>query len=240
MEVNENHAMTGKKIQEFKFSLKVYPISFIGKNEWEKGDKIILPPSILEILSNVDTDWPLMFTLDNGNSFRKTHCGVMEFTADEGCSYIPYWMMQNLIISIGEKITFKYVHLEKGSYVKIQPQTEDFLKISNPKAVLEAKLRNFTCLTKDTSIAIEYNSKIFWINIVEVKPGNAISIIETDINVDFISPSISRKEKVLEKQISEKTIEKNISKENGEESSTNDSEIEKLKKKFQGSGYSFK
>ena len=27
---------------------------------------------------------------------RTTHCGVLEFVADEGKVYIPYWMMQNL------------------------------------------------------------------------------------------------------------------------------------------------
>jgi len=240
MATNVHHLKIREKIQEFKFSLKVYPISFIGKKHLDKGDKIILPTSILENLSNVDTVWPLLFKLYNENSLRKTHCGVMEFTADEGCSYIPYWMMQNLIISEGEKITFKYVNLEKGCYVRIQPQTEDFLKISNPKAVLEAKLRNFTCLTKDDSIAIEYNAKIFWLNIVEVKPGNAISIIETDLNVDFISPSFVPNEKALWGENPEKTNEKNVSKKNSEESSTIDSEIEKIQKKFQGSGNSFK
>jgi len=240
METNAKNLKIREKIQEFNFSLKVYPISFIGKKQLDKGDKIILPTSILENLSNVDTAWPLLFKLYNENSLRKTHCGVMEFTADEGCSYIPYWMMQNLIISEGEKLTFKYANLEKGCYVKIQPQTEDFFKISNPKAVLEAKLRNFTCLTKDDSIAIEYNAKIFWLNIVEVKPGNAISIIETDLNVDFMSPSFVAKEKVSWERKSKKTNGKDISQEDKEESSTIDSGIEKPQKKFQGSGNSFK
>jgi len=116
----------------------------------------------------------------------------MEFTADEGCAYLPRWMMQNLDVKEGEKVQFSYANLEKGNYVKLQPQTDDFLEISNPKAVLEAKLRFFTCLTKLDIIAIEYNNKIYWINVVEVKPGNAVSIIDTDIDVEFAPPVINK------------------------------------------------
>ena len=173
---------------DFTFELKCYPVSFIDKDELEKGDKIILPPSVLENLSNLEVEWPLMFEISNSDGSKKSHCGVLEFIADEGCSYTPYWMMQNLNIKEGEKLRFKYKNLEKGCYVKIQPQSEDFLDITNTKAVLESKLRKFTCLSKSDSIAIEYNEKIFWLNIIEVKPGNAISIIEADVNVDFISP----------------------------------------------------
>mmetsp|Transcript_9400 Transcript_9400/g.24631 ORF Transcript_9400/g.24631 Transcript_9400/m.24631 type:complete len:203 (+) Transcript_9400:23-631(+) len=186
-----------KKALIFEFQLKCYPVSFIQKSELEKGDKIILPPSILENLSTLDVEWPLMFELKNKFSGRISHCGVMEFIADEGCAYIPYWMMQNLATCEGEKINFRYKHLEKGTFVKIQPQTFDFLDISNTKAVLESKLRNFTCLTKSDTIAIEYNEIIYWLNVIEVKPGNAISIVETDVNVDFIAPNYSQN---LEKQ----------------------------------------
>jgi len=172
----------------FSFELKCYPVSFIEKYELENGDKIILPPSILESLMAEEIEWPLMFQMKNDTSGRVSHCGVLEFIADEGCAYLPYWMMQNLAATEGDKISFKYKHLDKGTFVRIQPQTFDFLDITNTKAVLELKLRSFTCLSKSDSIAINYNNKIYWLNVVEVKPGNAISIVEADVNVDFIAP----------------------------------------------------
>jgi ubiquitin fusion degradation protein 1 len=184
------HNIEFKKNFDYSFELKCYSLSFVGKNDFGKGDKIILPPSVLENLSSLEVQWPLMFEIENRNFHRKTHCGVLEFIADEGCAYLPNWMMHNISVLEGGKIFFRYVFLEKGSYVKIQPQTNDFLEISNTKAILESKLRNFTCLTKSDSIAIEFNSKIYWLNIIEVKPGNAISIVETDINLDFILPTV--------------------------------------------------
>lgn len=57
-------------------------------------------------------------------------------------------MMQNLKLTEGGLINLKNVSLPKGTFVKIQPHTTDFLDISDPKAVLETSLRGFTCLTE--------------------------------------------------------------------------------------------
>ncbi len=78
--------------------------------------------------------------------------------------------------------------LPKGSYVKLQPVSKDFLDVHNPRAVLENSLRHFATLTKGDNIIINYNNKKFEIEIVDAKPADAISIIEADIEVDFAPP----------------------------------------------------
>lgn len=44
-------------------------------------------------------------------------------------------MMQNLLVQEGDLIRLTNATLQKGTYVKLQPHTKDFLDISNPKAV---------------------------------------------------------------------------------------------------------
>jgi ubiquitin fusion degradation protein 1 len=44
-------------------------------------------------------------------------------------------MMKNLLLKEGEIIEVKYVNLEVARFVKFQPQSVDFLEISNPNAV---------------------------------------------------------------------------------------------------------
>lgn len=117
-----------------------------------------------------------------------THCGVLEFTAEEGSCYIPFWMMQNLLIEEGNVITVTNVSLPKATFVKLQPQHVDFLEISNPRAVLEHALRNFSCVTKGDVICVPYNSKNYHFELKEVQPQDAACIIETDCNVDFDAP----------------------------------------------------
>ncbi|CAN8075120.1 unnamed protein product [Agarophyton chilense] len=171
----------------FTRQFRCYPVSFIDKSELENGDKIVLPPSALDYLARLNIAFPMLFQLESRHG-RKTHCGVQEFIAEEGHANVPYWLMQNLLVAEGGMITIRNANLPKGNFVKFQPQTSDFLKIFNPKAVLEATLRNFTCLTKGDSIAINYNNKVYHIDVLEVAPGDAISIIETDVNVEFAAP----------------------------------------------------
>lgn len=44
-------------------------------------------------------------------------------------------MMKTLTLSEGDLVTVKSTGLPLGSFVKIQPQSVDFLDISDPKAV---------------------------------------------------------------------------------------------------------
>ncbi|XP_024028101.1 ubiquitin fusion degradation protein 1 homolog isoform X1 [Morus notabilis] len=172
----------------FEQSYRCYPVSFIEKPHVEKGDKIIMPPSALDRLANLRIDYPMLFELNNPIARRVTHCGVLEFVADEGLIYLPYWMMENMLLQEGDKVQLKSTSLAKGTYVKLQPHTKDFLDISNPKAILETTLRSYSCLTTGDTIMVPYNNKKYYINVVETKPSNAVSIVETDCEVDFATP----------------------------------------------------
>lgn len=43
----------------------------------------------------------MLFRLTNTEINKVTHCGVLEFVADEGKVYLPYWMMRNLLLNEG-------------------------------------------------------------------------------------------------------------------------------------------
>lgn len=89
--------------------------------------------------------------------------GVMEFSADEGSVYLPYWMMQNLLLESGGLVEVANVSLRKGSYVKFQPHSIKFTQLHNPRVVLERALRNFSCLTKGETIAIQHGQENFYL-----------------------------------------------------------------------------
>ena len=46
-----------------------------------------------------------------------------------------------------------------GVLIKIY-SNQDFLDLTNPKAVLEMRLRHFACLSKGDIVAINYNNKV--------------------------------------------------------------------------------
>ena len=97
---------------------------------------VIMPPSALARLTQLDLEFPFMFKLSNpSNPAASTHAGVLEFIAEEGVCHLPHWMMQTLRLNEGDPIRVMGTELPKGKFVKLQPQTVHFLEISDPKAV---------------------------------------------------------------------------------------------------------
>lgn len=174
----------------FQATYKCFSVSMLPdeRQNLEKGGKIIMPPSALHTLTRLNTDYPMLFKLTNRDNNRHTHSGVLEFIAEEGKVYLPYWMMRNLLLDEGSILHVQSISLQVATYSKFQPQSVDFLDIHNPKAVLENALRNFACLTTGDVIAINYNNKIYELSVLQTKPGEAVSIIECDMNVEFEAP----------------------------------------------------
>ena len=172
----------------FEATYRAYPVSFADRSDAEAGDKLLLPPSALDRLAALHVEYPMLFRLEAPESGRATHCGVLEFVADEGVAYLPAWMMQNLALAEGDTVRLASASLPKATFVKLRPHTSDFLDISDPRAVLERALRGFSCLTAGDAICLPYNAKRFYIDVVEATPGGAVSVIETDCEVDFAPP----------------------------------------------------
>lgn len=99
--------------------------------------------------------------------------------------------MQTLQLDPGDLLQTKSTDLPPGQFIKLQPQDTNFLDISDPKAVLETAFRNFSCLTQGDVFTFLYNDTTYEIAVLEVKPQgdkNAISVQETDLEVDFAPP----------------------------------------------------
>ncbi|KAH9883911.1 ubiquitin fusion degradation protein UFD1-domain-containing protein [Xylariomycetidae sp. FL2044] len=159
--------------------------------ELHYGSKIFLPPSALQKISQLHVQWPLMMELVNGEKGLQTHAGVLEFVAAEGHTYLPKWMMKTLQVEDGDMIQIKTTSLELAKMVKLQPQSTNFLDISDPKAVLEKVFRNFATLTKGDIFNFEYNDEMYEVAVLEVKPETdkmGVCMIETDVSVDFAPP----------------------------------------------------
>lgn len=100
-------------------------------------------------------------------------------------------IMQTLLLEPGELVQIKSTDLPSGSFIKLQAQSISFLEISDPKAVLENTFRNFSCLTTGDVFTFAYNDQTYEMAVLETKPStskNAISVLETDLEVDFAAP----------------------------------------------------
>lgn len=174
---------------------RCYPVAMLPGPERENvnhGGKVIMPPSALDKLTRLHITYPMLFELINGNKDTMTHAGVLEFIAEEGKIYLPYWMLETLFLEPGDLLQIKSTDLPSGQFVKLEAQSTSFLDISDPKAVLENAFRNFSCLTVGDIFTFAYNDNVYSMKVLETKPGiaanGAISVLETDLEVDFATP----------------------------------------------------
>lgn len=97
--------------------------------------------------------------------------------------------METLSLSLGDFVQISNTRLPSGKLIKIQPQSPDFLEITDPRAVLEFTLRQFTTLSPNDCFWINYADRIFKVKVLETEPDpTGILVIETDLNVDFAPP----------------------------------------------------
>ena len=114
----------------------------------------------------------------NGCALKSKRCELKSLEATIFSAYVKsmsdenflWQIMQNLLLEEGSIVSIRSATLPKGTFVKLQPHTKDFLDISNPKAVLERTLRGYACLTKGDTICLPYNNKKYFIDVIEARP----------------------------------------------------------------------
>ena len=66
-----------------------------------------MPASALHELARLSISYPMLFMVSNPQMGKKTYCGVLEFSADEGLVYLPIWVLSELISLDDEPIVLR-------------------------------------------------------------------------------------------------------------------------------------
>lgn len=171
---------------DINIDIKVLPYLFHEKfNKYKNfGNKIICPKYILYELSNYENVcFPITLKI------KDIYLGILEFEEFIDHIYIPNEIFYNLDLVENAIISMSILHknIDKGNFIRIKPQTEDFYLIENKKKYLEIHLRNlFTTLTKNTIINIPYADISIPFLITECLPKETISINDVDeLEVDI-------------------------------------------------------
>ena len=171
---------------------KAFPAKMVFREDIELSNSIILPASALNVLSGMrnfnDSKNPILFRILNIELNISTHCGVAEFTAEEGTCYLPTNMFDKLCLMEGQQVNIRNADLKPGTFIKLQPHKTEFIENPNPKTILEYNLRNYFCVTEGDTISVKFRKKIYKIDVVQCKPDKAIRTLNTDIGVYFCPP----------------------------------------------------
>ena len=159
------------------------------------ADKILLPPSALrEMMTRIPSGQmpsPMLFelSLPPGFDVRPTYTGVLEFSAPEGCVVVPLWIMRKMGVTDGTTLTVKSADLPKGTFAKLQPLSEEFTTLHDPKGTLEHAIAGkFSTLSKGDSIAFEAEGHHIEMFVVELLPADSVCVIDTNLEVAAARP----------------------------------------------------
>lgn len=178
------------------------------------GDKITLPASALEELNPQNAHELGVFTFElsyqSEDATRKTHAGVLEFTAEEGTVGVPPKVAVSLFQAsalLPANIQVRYVRLEKGKFASLQPLAEGFGdREIDFKVLLERSLKAHTTLTVGDVLFVRHGKETFEVVVAELKPEDAVNILNTDLEVAVLPSEAVARAKEAEKQAEQETV----------------------------------
>ena len=183
----------------------VSPVA-VGRPEAEHSGQITLPSSALAELFNnqgggggfarrhmmgsgglQQSGGPMTFEISSMGG-RRSFCGVVEFTAEEGTVIVPDWMAKNLGVSLGEEVHVRRVYVPKGIYMKLQPHDARYAAVGDTKRMLEWVLSRYTAVAAGDTLVVNYRGQDHQFDILDVSPGRAIRLIDSDVAVELAPP----------------------------------------------------
>jgi ubiquitin fusion degradation protein 1 len=173
------------------------PMSFLGMDAaagYDDGNRVVMPQSALDRLGSVVVEYPMVFRIQNAATGQAAHVGVQEFVAEEGFVHVPTHTMARLGLlhngahDDGPLVLLTSTSLPKATSVKLQPHTSDFLAVKYPKELLEYNFGRYRCVTVGDTITVAEGDTRYLLDVVEAKPADAVSTVETDCEVDFLPP----------------------------------------------------
>ncbi|KAL3924493.1 MAG: hypothetical protein SGPRY_003898 [Prymnesium sp.] len=190
-----------------------------------RADKLTLPPSANAALmeQQATRNGQLFFELSSGGG-RRTHASILDFTAREGTVGLPHEVLRCLDLShlsedssslsqdvsptVGaEAIAVRYRYLKKGTSAKVQPELSAFqADVSDIKSLLESELMLRTTLTQGDKIVVREGEESYVLRVVHVEPETAVSLIDTDLEVDLL-PSVQAEEAAAAEEEAKRRIE---------------------------------
>ena len=168
----------------------VYPIIMLDKEDIG-DDKIIVHQKVLQDIMSTNgqemPSQPIYLVLTHPILQTRVTCGILEFTDKEGV-FVPQRIRDILCIQGDEKIQLFSILLAKASLIKIQPHETAFINLPDPRAVLEKHLTKYSSLTKGETISINYADHEYYFYVVDTQPNEQVSLINTDVNLEFEEP----------------------------------------------------
>ena len=87
---------------------------------------------------------------------KRVFCSPLDFRAPENFLFVPLWMLRALRAKPYDVVFMTWVKLNDGVTIELQPHQDAFLKLANPRSVLENELKYYSSATRGSTISLLY------------------------------------------------------------------------------------
>lgn len=156
--------------------------NYDATDDINSSNKVLFPESFLNKLSSYDNlTYPITIKLND------VVIGINKLISDSYI-YVPDYLCSQLDLLSCETLSFEILNYDipKATKIKLKPYQSTFYDLLDHKSFLEMKLKkHFTHLKQGSKIAFSNGSNIIEFDILETYPEELVSLIDTDVIVDF-------------------------------------------------------
>lgn len=149
-------------------------------HKYSRLNKVILSAVCLEQLTRFST-LPI-FHLEINFKGKTIYTQIESFVAPNNYIIMPESMMEELGADVSDRVFVNLVELPKAEKaVFLLPK-----EFKDPQPILEFIIKKYSLLYKNQTITIKIFDKVFEIKIIDLKPADAVCILNTDLKFDFV------------------------------------------------------
>jgi Ubiquitin fusion degradation protein UFD1 len=208
---SHNHVQTGDKLSVpkiFWHAIETNKAEVPWLFEISKVNDLNIQTSLQQIVSQDDDDDEdiTMPTSTPSVPLSRVVGGPLDFRSPANYCFLPWWMMRALHLEPRDVVDVRLcTDVPPGAAAQLRPHSSKFAReVTNPQAVLETEFKHYSSLTKGAVIALDYNNKRYWFDVVDLRSAprgekcDCIKVQDCDIATDFL-PAKDEKQQMKKK-----------------------------------------
>lgn len=140
-----------------------------------------------------------------GPRLKQAFCSPLDFRAPENFLFAPLWMLRALRAKPYDVCFLTWVKLNDGVTIELQPHQDAFLKLANPRSVLEEELKYYSSATRGSTISLLYEDTQYDFDVTDCvgKDGTqlesynpercaGVAIQDADVSLDLAAHGLDK------------------------------------------------
>jgi hypothetical protein len=146
----------------------------------ENANNLILPVSAAKVLRKTNSIEPISIELST--KIFHCYCGILDFCAPKNSVIVPNWMMKDMMMEEGTKITLRSLNIPLCEMVTFRPLSKSFYNFKNTAMLMTRALQPFVTLYQGQCVPLRIGGSILILEVISFDPPSRAARIQKNYN----------------------------------------------------------